>query len=156
MSAFFLKIHSVDVSVFQKFSVARPLVAIHVSTLNCSSDVKTSDRVSRHVSRLETVSRHDYLSCLGLVSVSTLVCLVLARVSSFHVSSCLMSHDCVFTVSLSRIAESIRVFSGCLFTYCKTLFLVLVCFTAIMCLDNCTLAMSQSETFKQRLSLVSI
>jgi len=34
-------------------------------------------------------------------SVSTLACLVLARVSSFHVLSCLMSRDCVLTVSLS-------------------------------------------------------
>ena len=46
-----------------------------------------SDGVSRHVSRLETVSRHGFL-CLGLGSVLTLICLVLSRVSSFHVSSC--------------------------------------------------------------------
>jgi len=42
------------------------------------------------------VSRHSF-SYLGLGSVSTLVCLVLARVSSFHVS-CLMT---VLTASLS-------------------------------------------------------
>ena len=63
-----------------------------------------SDGVSRHVSRLETVSKHGF-SCLGLGCVSTLVCLVLARVWSFHVSSCLMSRDCVLIVSLSAIAK---------------------------------------------------
>jgi len=47
----------------------------------------------------------DMFSCLGLGSVSTLVCLVLARVLSFHVSSCLMSCDCVLSVSLSGIAK---------------------------------------------------
>jgi len=46
--------------------------------------------VLRHVSRLET-----WFSCLGLGSVSTLVCLVLDRRSSFYISSCLMSRDCV-------------------------------------------------------------
>ena len=63
----------------------------------------TTDGVSRRVSRLETVSSHGF-SYLELGSVSTLVCLVLARVSSFHVPSCLVSHDCVLTVSLSGIA----------------------------------------------------
>ena len=103
-----------------------------------------SDGVSRHVSRLETVPRHGF-SCLGLGSVSTLVCLVLARVSSIDVSSCLMSHDCVLTASLSGIATCLFCaetlaflaertllgpFTPCLLTYCKThtvLVVVLVC-----------------------------
>ena len=63
----------------------------------------TSDGVSRHASRLETVSRHGF-SYLELGLVSTLACLVLARVSSFHVPSCLVSHGCVLTLSLSGIA----------------------------------------------------
>ena len=58
----------------------------------CHSETRNSDGVLRHVSCLQTVSRHG-CSCLGLGSVSTLVCLVLVRVSSFHVSSCLMSHN---------------------------------------------------------------
>jgi len=68
-----------------------------------------------------------------------------------------MSHDCVFKfiVSLSGIAKCIflcsntgisywkqatrRIFSLFIFTYCKTVFLVVVVvFMAIMCLDNCT------------------
>ena len=52
----------------------------------------SSNKVSRHVSRLETVARHR---CLGLGSVSTLIYLVLAYVSSIRVSSCLVSLDCV-------------------------------------------------------------
>jgi len=63
-----------------------------------------SDGVSRHLSCLETISRHGF-SCLGLGSAATLACFVSARVSSFHVSSCLVSHDCVLTVSLSGIAK---------------------------------------------------
>jgi len=58
------------------------------------------------MSRLETVSRHGF-SCLGLGSPSTLAS-CLGSVSSFHVSSCLMSHDCVLTVSLSGIAKCLR------------------------------------------------
>jgi len=61
-------------------------------------------RESRHVSCLETVSRHGF-SCLGLGSVSTLVCLVVAQVLNFHVSSCLMFHNCVLHVSLLDIAS---------------------------------------------------
>ena len=105
-----------------------------------------SDGVSRHVSRLETVSRHGFL-CLGLGSVLTLICLVLARVSSFHVSSCLMSHDCVFIVSLSGIATGkclfcaetlaflaesrpLGPFTCGLLTYCKMAVLVVVVFVS--------------------------
>jgi len=57
-----------------------------------------------HVS-VSRLSRDIWLPCLGLGSVSTLVYLVLARVSSFHVSSCLVSYDCVLTVSLSGTAK---------------------------------------------------
>jgi len=57
----------------------------------------SNDGVSRHVSCLETVWMHGF-SCPGLCSVSILVCLVLAHVSSFHVSSCSTFHDCVLTV----------------------------------------------------------
>ena len=59
-----------------------------------TDNVHISDGVSRHVSRLETVSRHGF-SCLGLGSVSTLVLSCVGSVSGFHVSSCLTSHDCV-------------------------------------------------------------
>ena len=49
------------------------------------------------------VSRHGF-SCLGLGGlVSTLVCLVLAHVLSFCVSSCLILPDCILTMSLSGI-----------------------------------------------------
>jgi len=54
----------------------------------------------------------------------------------FHVSSRLMSHDCVLTVSLSGVAkcsfcvEALAFLSGpftrCLLTYCKTVVLVIV------------------------------
>jgi len=60
--------------------------------------------ISRQVSRLETVSRHGF-SCLGLGSVSTLVLSRLGAVSSVHVSSCLMSHDCAFTVSVHSVLK---------------------------------------------------
>jgi len=71
----------------------------------------------------------------------TLVCLVLARVSSFSVSSCLISRDCVLTVSLSDIAKCLFCaealaflvekrplgpVTGCLLMYCKTIVLVVV------------------------------
>ena len=79
---------------------------VHDNTNQAADDTKAKNspfpviRVSRHrhVSCLETVSRHG-LSCLSLGSVSTLVCLVLA-LSSFHISSCLMSHDNVLITSL--------------------------------------------------------
>jgi len=58
-----------------------------------------SDRISRHVLSWDWffmsrswLSLDTCMSCLG-------------SVSSFHVSSCLMSHDCVLTVSLSGIAK---------------------------------------------------
>jgi len=70
--------------------------------LHCWGCIRVSVGVSRHVSHLETVSRHGF-SCLGLGSVSTLSCL--GSVSSFRVLSCLMSHDCVLTVSLSVVAN---------------------------------------------------
>ena len=64
-----------------------------ISAVMESRDTCLVSRLSRdvvlHVSVLAQ-SRHLY---------------VLARVSSFHVSSCLMSHDCVLTVSLSGIAK---------------------------------------------------
>jgi len=50
------------------------------------------------------VSRHGF-SCLSLGSVSTHVCLLLARVSCFHVSSCLTTRDCVLTESLLGIPK---------------------------------------------------
>jgi len=64
----------------------------------------------------------------------------LGSVSSFHVSSCLMSHDCVLAVSLSGIAKCLfgaetlaflaerplGPFTRCLLTYCKTIVLVFV------------------------------
>jgi len=66
---------------------------------------------------------------------------LLGSVSSFRVSSCLMYHDCVLTMSLSGIAKCL-VFvetlaflakcrplvplTGCLLTYCKTVVHVLV------------------------------
>ena len=65
----------------------------------------------------------------------------LGSVSSFHVSSCLMSHDCVLTVSLSDIAKCLFCveilaflaesrplgpFPRCFLTYCKTVVLVVV------------------------------
>ena len=72
----------------------------------------------------------------------TLVCLVLARVSSFSVSSCLISRDCVLTVSLSDIAKCLfcaealaflaesrppgQFARGLLLTYGKTVVLVVV------------------------------
>ena len=84
---FFITRNMQNISVTQQSTVTAIkllLVQVHFSV-----------GVSRHVSCLETVSRHGF-SCLGPGSVSTLVCLVL----SIHVSSCLMSHDCVLTMSL--------------------------------------------------------
>jgi len=120
----------------------------------------------------------------GLVSVFVcfvLVCFVLSVVSM----SRLMSYDCVLTVSLSSIAKCLFCaetlsfivesrplgpFTRCLLT--KTLcscgggcwdvkpyslhFTGGCCFIAVMCLDNRTLAIPQSQTVKQRLSLASI
>jgi len=73
------------------------------------------------------ISRHGF-SCLAPGSVSTLVCLVLAHVSSFHVSSCLMFLDCILTISLSDIAKCLLwspygigqtiIFSSCCFFVC--------------------------------------
>jgi len=77
------------------------------------------------------VSRRGF-SCFVLGSVSTLVCLVLAHVSSFHVSSCLISHDWVLTVSLSGIAkclfcsETLAFLAEGPFTICRTVVLVAV------------------------------
>jgi len=104
------------------------------------------------------------LSCLGLGSVSSLVCLVLAsyRVSVSRHVSCLMTVSlwgiakCLFCVeTLTFLAESrpLGLVTRCLLTYCKMFVLVVVVVMAIMCLDNCTFTMSQ--TFQQRLSLVS-
>ena len=71
---------------------------------------------------------------------------VLARVLSFRVSSCLTSHDCVLTMSLSGIAkclfcaETLAVFAEsrqlgpftcCLPTYCKQLLFAVV---AVLCI----------------------
>ena len=81
----------------------------------------------------------------------------LGSVLSFHVSSCLVSHDCVLTVSLSGIAKCLFCvetlsflaqsrllgpFARCLLAYCKTAVLVhgCCCFTAIIITD---------ETFRQ-------
>ena len=67
----------------------------------------------------------------------------LGTVLSFHVSSCLMSHDCVQIVSLSGIAKCLFCavtlaflaesrpllpFTCCLLTYCKMAVLVVVVF----------------------------
>jgi len=104
-----------------------------------------SDGVSRHVSCIATVSRHSF-SRLGGDAVSTLVTMsCLGSVSSFHVSSCLMFHDCVLTVSLSGVskclfwAEPLTFLADSrplcsftrrlsLLTYCKTVVLVFVVF----------------------------
>ena len=91
-----------------------------------------------YASCLETLSLEREFSCAGLWSVSTLV---IGSVSSFHVSSCLISHDCVLTVSLSGIAKCLFCvetltfladsrplgpFIHCLLAYCKTVVLVVV------------------------------
>ena len=77
-----------------------------------------------------------------------------------------MSHhvSCLTTVSLSGLfcfealaflAEnrSLGLFTRCLLAYCKTVVFEVI---AIVYLDNCTSAMSQSQTFYQCPSFVSI
>jgi len=102
------------------------------------------------------VSRHGF-PCLGHGSVSTLVCLVLAlsQVSMSRHDSCLMSVSlsgiakCLFCIeSLTFLAESrpLGTFTNCLFTV-KCSSCVCCCFIAIIFLDNCTMAMYQSQTF---------
>jgi len=75
------------------------------------------------------------LLCLGLGSVSTLVCFVLARVSSFHILSYLMTVSlsgiakCLFCVeTLAFLAERrlLRPFTCCLLTYCKMIVVVVL------------------------------
>jgi len=84
-------------------------------------------------------------SCLSLDTCMS----CLGSVSSFHISSCLMSHDCVLTVSLSDIAKCLfraetltflaesrplgLLLTRCLLTYCKTIVLV-VAVVVVLCL----------------------
>ena len=114
------------------------------------------------------VLSRDSFSCLSLGSVSTLVCLVLALYRVFHVSSCLVSHDCVLTVSVSVIAKCLFCvdslvflvkrmplgpFIRCLLTYYKQLFLQLLLFYG--CILITVGLLWESQTFSQCHSLVS-
>ena len=66
---------------------------------------------------------------------------------------------CLFCVeTLQAVLDQSRPpFGRCLLTHRETVVLVVVVVvTAITCFDNCTLAISQSQTFHQRLSLVSV
>jgi len=58
----------------------------------------TSDEVPRYVSRDRAMSR-------SWLCLDTCMSRLGSHLSSFHVSSCLMSRDCVLTVSLSDIAK---------------------------------------------------
>jgi len=105
--------------------------------------------------RRSWLSLDTCMSCLG-------------SVSSFEVLSCLMSHEHVLTVSLSCIvkclfctetlaflAESWPLDHYSLFTSVTIVLVVVVVYSyrpALMCVDYCTLAISQTETFYQRLN----
>jgi len=107
---------------------------------------KVSDGVSRHVLCLKTVSktvsRHGF-SRLGLGCVSTLVCLVLARVSSFHVLPCVTFRDCILTVSHSGIVKCMLwppygqaiIFLSCGFFFLSSIFYLF----SLPILSRCTL-----------------
>ena len=112
------------------------------------------------MSCLDTLLRHGFSLSRSWLSVDTCIS-CLGSVSSFHVLSCLMSHDCVLTVSLAGIAECLFCaqtlaclaqsrplgpFTRCLLIYHKMVVLRLF-FGYIKCLERCTLAMSQSQTF---------
>jgi len=78
----------------------------------------------------------------------------LGSVSSFHVSLCLMSHDCALTVSVLDIAKCLVCAETLAFIAENRLLITsngcfcgCCCFMAIMCLDNCALTISQSQTF---------
>jgi len=98
----------------------------------------SNDGVSKHMICLETVSRRGF-SCLGVGSVMS----CLDFVSSFHVSSCVMTVSWLVSVSgitkclfcaetLAFLAESrpLGAFTRSLLTYCKT-FISLKILTAI-------------------------
>jgi len=92
------------------------------------------------MSCLETVSRLVYFMSRSWLSFDTFMSCP-GSVSSLHVLSCLVSHDCVLTVSLSGIAKClfcvetlaflaesrpVGPFPCCLLTCCKTTVLVVV------------------------------
>jgi len=110
------------------------------STLTVLSVICTGG-VSRHVSCLETWSfmSRSWLSLDTCMS-------YLGSVSTFHVSSCLMSYTCVLTVSLSGTAKhrhfllKVGHYAHLIAVYLvtvKRLFCGCCCFIAIMYLDNC-------------------
>ena len=87
----------------QSFDEDLRAFAVQVVTVVVAAILRYLHGVSRHVSCIETVSRHG--SFMSRSSLSLYICMsCLVSVPSFHVSSCLVSHDCVLTVSLSGIA----------------------------------------------------
>ena len=99
-----------------------------------------------HVSEVSSLIVHCDIDCLKMWCFMSRSCLsldtcmsCLDSVLSFHVSSCLMSHDCVLTMSLSGIAKCLFCvetlaflaesrpldpLTCCLLTYCKMVILM--------------------------------
>jgi len=94
---------------------AREQVSLWVS--KCLANVATvSDAVTKSEDMC-LVSRHGF-SCLSLGSVSEFILCGLGSVLSFHVSSCLMSHDCVLTVFGDCLEGKRENYQVCSVQYC--------------------------------------
>ena len=98
----------------------------------------------RGFSRVDLGSVLKPLVCLGLWFSLEFPCLVTSHdfstVSLSGIAKCLF---CVETLAFLAESRPPGQFAGCLLIYCKTVVLEVV----VLCLDNCTLAMSQSQTF---------
>jgi len=130
-----------------------------------STNIKASDGVSRYVSRLETVSvprretsqdvldlaqsRHLYVFlALSRVSMSLNVLhfmnvLTVARLCQVLLNDYSVSKHWHFLMKVGHQVHLPAIYSLTV----KRLFSGFCCFMAILCLDNCTLAMSQPQTF---------